>query len=124
MAGRAPIAVAHPWHRPAVVEIAPARAVPRMELRGLWAYRELLLFLAWRDIKVRYAQTVLGAAWTILQPVLTMGMFTIVFGRLARVPSDGVPYPVFALAGLIPWSYFSTSLTGATGSVVSNANLI
>ena len=81
-------------------------------------------FLVWRDIKVRYAQTVLGVGWAILQPLLTMLIFTLIFGRLAGVPSDGVPYPVFALAALVPWTYFSTALTGASNSLVMSTNLI
>ena len=104
--------------------IEPAGRFPRIDLRELHAYRGLLFFLVWRDIKVRYAQTVLGAAWAILQPVLTTLVFTLVFGRLARIPSDGVPYPVFALAGLVPWTYFSTALTGSSNSLISNTNLI
>jgi lipopolysaccharide transport system permease protein len=93
-------------------------------LRELWDYRELLYFLAWRDIKVRYKQTVLGAAWAILQPTLTMLVFSIFFGRLARVPSDGVPYPLFALCGLVPWQIFAFGLTSSANSLVSNERLV
>lgn len=106
------------------VLIAPERRWPRIDLRELWAYRSLMLFLVWRDIKVRYAQTVLGASWAILQPVLATVVFTVVFGRFARMPSDGVPYSVFALSGLVPWTYFSTALNGAGNSLVSNTNLV
>ena len=104
--------------------IAPSGRFPRIGAGELWAYRGLFFFLVWRDIKVRYAQTVLGAAWALLQPLLTTVVFSVVFGMLARVPSDGVPYPVFALAALVPWTYFSTALTGSSNSLISNTNLI
>lgn len=90
----------------------------------LWAYRELLYFLVWRDVKVRYKQTALGVAWIVLQPLLTTLIFTVLFGVLLKVPSGDVPYPVFALAGLIPWQYFSGSLARTANSLVGNANLI
>jgi lipopolysaccharide transport system permease protein len=90
----------------------------------MWAYRELLFFLTWRDVKVRYKQTALGAAWAILQPTLTMIVFSLVFGRLAKMPSDGIPYPLFALSGLIPWQLFSYALTQSSNSVVNNKNLV
>ncbi|HYP16771.1 MAG TPA: ABC transporter permease [Opitutus sp.] len=92
--------------------------------RDLWRYRELLGFLAWRDIKVRYKQAVLGAGWALLQPIVTMVIFTFVFGRLANMPSGGVPYPLLVLAALLPWQLFSTALGSASNSVISNANLI
>jgi lipopolysaccharide transport system permease protein len=95
-----------------------------LSLRELWAYRELLYFLVWRDVKVRYKQTALGAAWVILQPLLTMVVFTLFFGTLAKVPSDGMPYPLFAFAGLVPWTLFAYALTESSGSLVSNQNLI
>ncbi len=95
-----------------------------IDIRELWEYRELFLFLVWRDIKVRYAQTVLGAGWAILQPVLTMVVFTVIFGNFAKIPSDGVPYPVFSLAALVPWTYFSKSLSGASASLVASTNLV
>ena len=104
--------------------IEPAGSWPRIDLQELWAYRGLFFFLVWRDIKVRYAQTVLGAGWAILQPVLTMLVFTVIFGNFADIPSDGVPYPVFSLAALVPWTYFSTAFTGAGNSLVSSTNLI
>lgn len=104
--------------------IEPSGRFPRLDLRELWAYRGLFFFLVWRDIKVRYAQTVLGAGWAILQPLLTMAVFTVIFGLLVRVPSDGVPYAVFALAALVPWTYFSTALTGASNSLVTSTNLL
>jgi lipopolysaccharide transport system permease protein len=95
-----------------------------LRLGELWAYRELLYFLVWRDIKVRYKQTLLGAAWAIIQPVLTMVVFTLFFGNLAKVPSDGIPYPLFSFAGLVPWTLFAYSLTESSSSLVTNQNLI
>jgi lipopolysaccharide transport system permease protein len=92
--------------------------------RDLWRYRELLYFLAWRDVKVRYKQTVLGAAWAILQPVLMMAVFTIFFGRLAHVDSGGLPYPLFAFLGLLPWTFFATAIASAGNSVVGSERLI
>jgi lipopolysaccharide transport system permease protein len=92
--------------------------------RDLWDYRELFAFLAWRDISVRYRQTVLGIAWSVLQPVLTMIVFTVVFGRIANLPSGGAPYPLLVLAALIPWQFFTNSLTACSASLVGNANMI
>jgi lipopolysaccharide transport system permease protein len=92
--------------------------------RELWEYRELLYFLVWRDVKVRYKQTVIGAAWAILQPVMTMVVFSIFFGSLAKIPSDGLPYPVFAFTALLPWQLFASALSGASNSLVSSQNLI
>lgn len=109
--------------RPPLV-IEPGGRWPRIDLGELWAYRGLVRFLVWRDIKVRYAQTVLGAGWAVLQPVLTMVVFTVVFGGFANIPSDGVPYPVFSLAALVPWTYFSGSLSGSSNSLVASAHLI
>ena len=90
----------------------------------VWRYRELLGFLAWRDIKVRYKQAALGAAWALIQPIITTVIFTVLFGRLAKMPDGGVPYPLLVLAGLLPWQLFSAALSGSSGSLVSNANLI
>jgi lipopolysaccharide transport system permease protein len=90
----------------------------------LWEFRELLGFLVWRDVKVRYKQTVLGAAWAILQPVMTMLMFTVLFGRWARLPSDGMPYSVFAFAALIPWTFFANAIAGSAASLTGNTHLI
>ena len=104
--------------------IRPSRGWVALNLRDLWLYRELLYFLTWRDIKVRYKQTVLGAAWAILQPFFTMVVFSIFFGRLAQVPSDGIPYPIFAYCALVPWSYFAGALDRAGNSLVGSANLI
>jgi lipopolysaccharide transport system permease protein len=107
-----------------VVRIEPSRGWISLKLRELWEYRELLYFLAWRDIKVRYKQTVLGAAWAIIQPFFTMVVFSIFFGRLAGIPSDGVPYPIFSFAALVPWTFFANSLNQSSNSLVNNANLI
>src|SRR5437588_10573227 len=88
---------------PAVVVIQPSKGWRALDLRELWRFRELVYFLALRDVKVRYKQTALGVAWVLLQPLLAMGIFSIVFGQIARLPSDGVPYPLFVMAGLVPW---------------------
>lgn len=104
--------------------IRPSRGWVAIDLREFWAYRELLFFLTWRDIKVRYKQTALGAAWALLQPILTMVVFSVFFGRLAKMPSDGIPYPLFALSGLIPWQLFSYALSQSSNSVVANKNLV
>lgn len=109
---------------PPTVRVEPLSAWAPLNLRSLYQYRELVLFLTWRDVKVRYKQTALGAAWAILQPLLTMLVFTLVFGRLAKIPSDGVPYAVFAYAGLVPWVFFANSLTQSANSVVGNSNMI
>jgi lipopolysaccharide transport system permease protein len=107
-----------------VIDIRPIKGWSPINLREFWEYRDLLRLLAWRDIKVRYKQTALGAAWAILQPLLTMAVFSLFFGRLAKVPSDGLPYPIFAFTALVPWGFFSTSLTQSSNSLVGNANLI
>ena len=109
---------------PQVLIIRPTRGWLKLNLGELWAYRELLYFLVWRDIKVRYKQTALGAAWAVLQPVLTMAVFSIFFGRLAKIPSDGVPYPIFAYAALLPWQLFAYALTESANSLVGSQNLI
>jgi lipopolysaccharide transport system permease protein len=95
-----------------------------LPLREMWDSRELLYFLVWRDLKVRYKQTVLGATWAVVQPLATMLIFTVVFGRLARLPSDGVPYPLFAYCALVPWSYFATALAQSSNSLVDQSRLI
>jgi lipopolysaccharide transport system permease protein len=107
-----------------VVEIAPSEGWIPVRLGELFRYRELLFFLVWRDVKVRYKQTALGAAWAILQPLMTMAVFSLFFGRLAKVPSDGVPYPLFSVAGLVPWTFFASGLTQSANSLVGSANLI
>ena len=107
-----------------VVRIEPATGWVSLKLRELWEYRELVYFLVWRDVKVRYKQTVLGAAWAIIQPFLTMVVFSLFFGQLAKVPSDGVPYPIFSYTALVPWTIFSYGLGQASNSLVSSAALI
>src|SRR6187399_864050 len=111
-------------HPVPILRIEPSHGWVSLKLAELWEYRELLYFLVWRDIKVRYKQTALGAAWVIIQPLLTMVVFTLFFGNLAKVPSDGIPYPLFAFAGLVPWTLFAYSLTESSGSLVANQNLI
>jgi lipopolysaccharide transport system permease protein len=107
-----------------VLVLEPSKGLVRLNLRDLWAYRELLYFLTWRDVKVRYKQTALGAAWAILQPVMTMAVFSVFFGRLAKMPSDGIPYPVFAFAALLPWQLFAYALSESANSLVGSQNLI
>ena len=107
-----------------VIRIRPSRGWVPLRLGELWEYRELLYFLTWRDVKVRYKQTVLGAAWALIQPVCTMVVFSLFFGQLAKVPSDGVPYPIFSYAALLPWGYFAQSLGSASNSLVGSANLV
>lgn len=107
-----------------VIRIEPSSGWVSLKLQELWEYRELVYFLIWRDIKVRYKQTALGAAWAVLQPFLTMVVFSVFFGSLVKIPSDGVPYPIFAYTALVPWSFFAHGLTSASNSLVSSANLI
>ena len=107
-----------------ITRIRPSGGWVALDLRELWAYRELLGFLVWRDVKVRYKQTALGAGWAILQPVATMVVFSLFFGRLAGMPSDGLPYPIFAFAGLVPWTFFSQALSQSANSVVGSHALI
>ena len=106
------------------VVIQPPRGWFDLDFAEMWAYRELLYFFVWRDIKVRYKQTVIGAGWAILQPFATMVVFTLFFGVLAKLPPSGVPYPIFFYCALLPWTYFAGALTGATNSVVENQRLI
>jgi lipopolysaccharide transport system permease protein len=108
----------------ATIVIEPSRGLADFNLREIWDYRDLLFFLAWRDINIRYKQTILGTAWAVVQPVLTMILFTIFFGRMAAVPSEGAPYPLFAFAALLPWQYFATTLGSSANSLVSNSNLL
>ena len=107
-----------------VVRIEPSRGWVSLRLHELWEFHELLYFLAWRDIKVRYKQTALGVAWAIIQPFFTMVIFSIFFGKLGRIPSDGVPYPIFAYAALVPWTFFAHGLNHSSNSLVSGAQLI
>ncbi len=102
----------------------PSKGWAGPKLRELWEYRELLFFFVWRDIKVRYRQTVMGALWAIIQPFFTMVIFSLFFGRLAKVPSDGLPYPIFSYAALVPWTFFATALTQASNSLVLSANMV
>ena len=104
--------------------IKPSQGWAALNLRDLWLYRELIFFMTWRDLKVRYKQTLLGASWAILQPFLTMVVFSIFFGNLAKVPSDGVPYPIFSYTALIPWTLFSKALQDASRSLVANSHMI
>jgi lipopolysaccharide transport system permease protein len=108
----------------APVTIEPTRGLFHLRLRDIWLHRELLYFLVWRDVKVRYKQTAIGVVWVILQPLLTMLIFTVVFGRFARIPSEGVPYPLFAIVGLLPWLYFSSAVMRSAISVVAEADVI
>src|SRR5689334_14650319 len=108
-------------HLPHVI-IEPRRLSARANLLELWRYRELFYFLTWRDVKVRYKQTALGAAWAILQPLFNMLLFTLIFGRLARLPSDNIPYPLFAFAGLLPWTFFANAVSAAGSSLVGNSH--
>ncbi len=109
---------------PVILVIRPSKAWRALDLAEVWKYRELILFLSWRDIKVRYKQTALGVAWAVIQPVFTMLVFSVFFGRLARIPSDGVPYPIFAFCALLPWQLFAYSLTESSNSLVANQQLI
>src|SRR5215831_722776 len=104
--------------------VQPRRAFWNLELRDLWEYRELLFFLVWRDVKVRYKQTALGVAWAVLQPLLLMAVFTIFLGRLAGASAPDVPYPLFVFAGLLPWTFFAAALVGGGASVVNSEHLV
>lgn len=106
------------------IRIEPTKGWVALQLRELWRYRELLYFLTWRDIKVRYKQTVLGAAWAVIQPFMTMVVFSLFFGRLAQIPSDGIPYPIFSYAALVPWTFFANGLGQSSNSLVGSSNLI
>lgn len=107
-----------------VVDIQPTKGLFHLDLISVWQHRELLYFLVWRDVLTRYKQTAIGASWVILQPLITMVIFTVIFGNLARFPSDGLPYPVFAFTALLPWTYFSQALARTSGSVVGSSNLV
>lgn len=104
--------------------IQPQKGLFQLDLDSVWQYRELLLFLVWRDILTRYKQTAIGAAWVVLQPLIQMILFTLIFSKLAKIPSDGIPYPVFAFTALLPWSYFAQALAKTSGSVVGSSNLV
>ncbi len=109
---------------PPTIVVKPSRGWVALGLKDIWEYRELLYFLTWRDIKVRYKQTALGALWAIIQPFMTMVVFSIFFGKLAKIPSDGIPYPLFTFAALVPWTFFSNGLSQSSNSLVGSANLI
>jgi lipopolysaccharide transport system permease protein len=109
---------------PAILRIKPSSGWVSLRLSELWSYRELLYFLIWRDVKVRYKQTALGAAWAIIQPVMGMLVFSLFFGKLAKMASDGIPYPIFSYAALVPWTFFASGLTSASVSLVGSSNLI
>jgi lipopolysaccharide transport system permease protein len=106
------------------VVIEPRKGLFHLDLKSIWEYRELLYFLVWRDLKVRYKQTAIGVGWTVLQPLIAMVIFTVIFGHFAKIPSDGVPYPIFAFCGLLPWTYFATALNRCMVSVVADAQLV
>lgn len=107
-----------------LVSIRPSKAWAALNLRDLWLYRDLLYFLVWRDVKVRYKQTALGIAWAVMQPLFTMLIFSFIFGRLAGIKSDGIPYPLFAYAGLLSWTFFANAVTNSGNSLIGSANLI
>jgi homopolymeric O-antigen transport system permease protein len=111
-------------HAGPTMRIEPSRGWVSLKLGELWEYRELLYFLIWRDIKVRYKQTVLGAAWAIIQPLFTMVVFSLFFGQLGKMPSDGIPYPIFSFAALVPWTFFANGLGQSSNSLVGSSNLI
>jgi len=111
-------------HEPTTIYIKPSTGFTALNLRDLWIYRELVFFMIWRDIKVRYKQTLLGALWAIIQPVLTMIVFTFLFGKIAKVSSDGIPYPIFSYTALLPWGLFVAALNQASRSLTSNHNMI
>ena len=110
--------------QPETVFIKPASGLIALNLRDLWIYRELIFFMIWRDLKVRYKQTLLGASWAVLQPLLTMLVFNFLFSSIAKLPSDGLPYPIFSYTALLPWGLFSTALNSGSRSLTSNANMI
>ena len=112
-----------PISRPKV-EVCAKTGFLQLNLQEVWSYRELLYFLVWREVKIRYKQTAIGVAWVLLQPLLTMMVFTLIFGLFAKLPSDGLPYPVFAYAALLPWTYFSEAVSRSGLSLVGDANLL
>src|SRR6476660_9379763 len=106
------------------LRVQASRGLFNLDLRAIWEFRELLYFLVWRDISVRYKQTILGAAWAVLQPLLTMVVFTVIFGNFAHIPSDGLPYSIFTFTALVPWTYFSQAISRSGVSLVSDASLV
>src|SRR5262245_14192176 len=117
------VALINETEKPSAV-IEPSRGLLHLELLEIWRQRELVYFLVWRDLKIRYKQTVIGISWAVLQPLLQMLIFTVIFSNFARVPSEGAPYPLIALSALLPWNYFATSLNRSIQSVVGDAQLI
>src|SRR5262245_12075593 len=104
--------------------IQPSRGIFNLGLKEVWEFRELLYFLVWRDVKIRYKQTIIGGAWAILQPLLTMAIFTVIFGHFAQIPSDGLPYSIFTYTALLPWNYFSQAIIRSASSLVGDSNLV
>src|SRR5512134_3622643 len=111
-------------HEPTTIYIKPSRGLAALNLRDLWIYRELVFFMVWRDVKVKYKQTLLGMAWAVVQPVMTMLVFTFVFDRVAKLPTDGVPYEVFSFTALLPWQLFVTALNQGSRSLVMHNNMV
>jgi homopolymeric O-antigen transport system permease protein len=111
-------------HEPTTIYIKPSKGLAALNLRDLWTYRELIYFMVWRDVKVKYKQTLLGMAWAIVQPVMTMIVFTFVFDKVAKLPTDGIPYPVFSFTGLLPWGLFVTALNQGSRSLVMHNNMV
>lgn len=111
-------------HEPATVYIKPSRGLAALNLRDLWIYRELVFFMVWRDVKVRYKQTLLGTAWAVIQPIMTMLVFTFLFDRVAKLPTDGIPYPVFSFTALLPWGLFVVALNQGSRSLVAHNNMV
>ena len=111
-------------HEPTTIYIRPSRGLAALNLRDLWIYRELVFFMVWRDIKVKYKQTLLGMAWAVIQPVMTMLVFTFLFDRVAKVPTDGIPYPVFSFTALLPWGLFTVALNQGSRSLVAHNNMV
>ncbi|GAI10289.1 unnamed protein product [marine sediment metagenome] len=106
------------------IVIKPKKGLANLDFKELWSYRELFYYLAWKDIKLRYKQTFFGITWAVLQPFITMVVFTVVFGRLANMPSDNIPYPIFVYTGLLIWNIFSNSLINSSQSLIRNVNII
>ncbi|MGD8403888.1 MAG: ABC transporter permease [Anaerolineales bacterium] len=111
-------------HEPTTIYIKPTTGLAALNLRDLWVYRELVLFMIWRQLKVRYKQTALGAAWAIIQPLMTMIVFNFIFGNVAKVPTDDIPYPIFSYTALLPWGLFTTALNQASRSLTTNQNMV
>ena len=111
-------------HEPTTVYIKPSKGLAALNLRDLWIYRELVFFMVWRDVKVKYKQTLLGMAWAVIQPVMTMLVFTFVFGAVAKVSTDGIPYPIFSFAALLPWGLFEVALNQGSRSLVAHNNMV